>query len=169
MVASLNLADLNGRNGFILNGIAGGGFGNGDFLGHSVRRARDINGDGIDDLIVGAYGANANGKRAPGQSYVIFGSRTGFSPTFNLSSLNGSNGFALNGNAPGDYTGFSVSGAGDINGDGIADLIIGAEQASPGGRYRAGQTYVVFGVRSTSIQPLSNLGNTATALVNGSL
>ncbi|MBN3907555.1 MAG: FG-GAP repeat protein [Nostoc sp. NMS1] len=57
-------------------------------------------------------------------------------PLFNLSSLNGKNGFAINGSAS-DSSGNSVSNAGDINHDGIDDLIIGA----PG----AGKSYVVFG------------------------
>ncbi|MEO1149340.1 MAG: integrin alpha, partial [Cyanobacteria bacterium J06638_22] len=54
-----------------------------------------------------------------------------FEPVLNLSSLNGNNGFAINGIAEGDRSGVSVSGAGDINGDGIDDLIIGATEADP--------------------------------------
>ena len=51
--------------------------------------------------------------------------------TFNLTNLNGSNGFVLPGLTSGDSSGFSVSNAGDINGDGIDDLIIGAIGAGP--------------------------------------
>ena len=60
-----------------------------------------------------------------------------------LSSLNGSNGFKLDGENNGDYSGYSVSAAGDINGDGYADVVIGAD-GYPGGSVK-GRSYVVFG------------------------
>ena len=67
-----------------------------------------------------------HGELGAGASYVVFGkSGIGSSGSLALSSLNGSNGFVLNGVAS-SHSGYSVSGAGDINGDGIADLIIGA-------------------------------------------
>jgi Ca2+-binding RTX toxin-like protein len=160
--ASINLSDLNGSNGFALNGIAGG-----DELGISLRGAGDINGDGIDDLIIGAREASPNGVES-GQSYVVFGRREGFAAEFNLSVLNGSNGFALNGIAAYDNSGNSVSGAGDINGDGIDDIIIGAWGASPNGNY-SGQSYVVFGRRegfAASIN-LSDLNGSNGFALNG--
>ncbi len=135
--ATLNLSTLNGTNGFAINGIAAY-----DNSGFSVSSAGDVNGDGIDDLIIGARGGSSSG-----QSYVVFGNSTGFSPTLNLSTLNGTNGFAINGIAAGDQSGYSVSSAGDVNGDGIDDLIIGAYGASPNGSY-SGQSYVVFGNRA---------------------
>ncbi len=64
---------------------------------------------------------------------------------FNLSDLNGSNGFVLNGIDSLDGSGGSVSGAGDINGDGFDDLIIGAAGADPNFNGGAGETYVFFG------------------------
>ncbi|MDJ0728888.1 MAG: hypothetical protein QNJ33_02740 [Crocosphaera sp.] len=140
--ASLDLSSLNGSNGFVINGIDSG-----DGSGRAVSGAGDVNGDGIDDLIIGANGADLNGNdndRA-GESYVVFGSNTGFAASLNLSSLNGSNGFVLNGIDPRDYSGFSVSSAGDVNGDGIDDLIIGANGADPNGNSFAGESYVVFG------------------------
>ncbi|MEH2243551.1 integrin alpha, partial [Nostoc sp.] len=51
-----------------------------------------------------------------------------------LSSLNGTNGFLINGIAALDFSGISVSNAGDINNDGVDDLIIGASDASPNGK-----------------------------------
>jgi hypothetical protein len=158
--SAFNLSSLNGRNGFAINGVAGAdNSSDGDYSGGSVSAAGDVNGDGVDDLIVGADRADANGKRASGQSYVIFGSRNGFNSSIDLGSLNGSNGYTINGIAPGDDAGHSVSGAGDINGDGVADLVIGADSASPNGNYRAGQSYAVFGVRGNT-SPIPNPGNT---------
>jgi Ca2+-binding RTX toxin-like protein len=65
--------------------------------------------------------------------------------SLNLSELDGSNGFVIKGIDQRDRSGRSVSGAGDINGDGIDDLIIGADFADPNGNSFAGETYVVFG------------------------
>jgi hypothetical protein len=144
----LDLRDLNGSNGFAINGIE-----RRSRSGASVKGAGDINGDGIADLIIGAETASPNANNAAGQSYVVFGSRSGFGASLDLNNLNGSNGFAINGIAIGDYSGTSVSGAGDINGDGIGDVIIGAKKASPNGKSTAGQSYVVFGTRSGTTPP----------------
>ncbi|HEY9815870.1 MAG TPA: integrin alpha, partial [Candidatus Obscuribacterales bacterium] len=134
----LNLADLNGSNGFRIDGVA-----EGDLSGRSVSRAGDINGDGVDDLIIGAPGATPNGTNS-GTSYVVFGREGGFSSTLNLSTLDGNNGFRIDGVAEGDFSGRSVSRAGDINGDGIDDVIIGTLGADPNGT-NSGASYVVFG------------------------
>ncbi|ODG98676.1 hypothetical protein A4S05_07840 [Nostoc sp. KVJ20] len=139
-ISVLNLSTLNGSNGFVINGIDGS-----DNSGFSVSNAGDINGDGIDDLIIGAYRANPNDQSLAGKSYVVFGSNSGFEASLNLSDLDGSNGFVINGIDAGDYSGISVSSAGDINGDGFDDLIIGARSADPNGQDRAGESYVVFG------------------------
>jgi hypothetical protein len=141
--AGLDLSALNGSNGFAINGIA-----QGDYSGRSVSSAGDVNGDGFDDLIIGAFAADPNGINQAGQSYVVFGSNSGFGVSFNLSALNGSNGFAINGIAANDGSGWSVSSAGDVNGDGFDDLIIGADRADPNGMNYAGQSYVVFGSNS---------------------
>ncbi|WP_141699891.1 cadherin-like domain-containing protein, partial [Nostoc sp. KVJ20] len=141
--AQFNLSSLDGSNGFVINGVDSS-----DYSGRSVSSAGDINGDGFDDLIIGALNASPNGQFRAGSSYVVFGSNSGFDAQLNLSSLDGSNGFVINGIDSDDYSGRSVSSAGDINGDGFDDLIIGAYHADPNGQSRAGSSYVVFGSNS---------------------
>jgi len=138
--ANFELSTLNGTNGFALNGVAAD-----DLTGLRVSGAGDVNGDGKDDLIIGAVGADPNGLIDAGSSYILFGSTSGFAPSIDLATLNGINGFTINGIAAGDQLGSSVSGAGDVNGDGFADLSIGAPYADPNGLDKAGQSYVVFG------------------------
>ena len=129
--ANIDVSSLNGTTGFKLND------------GRSVSSAGDVNGDGFDDLIVGARGADPNGNGS-GASYVVFGKAAGFGAALELSSLDGNNGFQINGEAAADRSGYSVSSAGDVNGDGFADIIVGADQADPNGGY-SGASYVVFG------------------------
>ncbi len=69
----------------------------------------------------------------------------------------GSGGFVINGIDPGDYSGVSVSGAGDVNGDGLADLIVGAYLADPDGNSSAGESYVVFGKADGTAVNLSDV------------
>jgi hypothetical protein len=137
--ATMDLSTLNGSNGFRLDGEA-----KFDLSGWSVSNAGDVNGDGFDDLIVGASGTDPNGNRDSGSSYVVFGQASGFSAAMDLSSLNGSNGFRLDGVATDDLSGESVSTAGDVNGDGFDDLIVGAWEADPNGGV-SGSSYIIFG------------------------
>ncbi|MEL7034469.1 MAG: hypothetical protein AAFO04_02445 [Cyanobacteria bacterium J06592_8] len=143
LTASLDLSDLDGSNGFVLNGINPG-----DFSGGSVSNAGDVNGDGIDDLIIGASSADPNGNENAGESYIVFGSSNGFDSSLELSALNASNGFTINGVDAFDGSGRSVSGAGDVNGDGIDDIIIGAPFANPNGNENSGESYIVFGSKN---------------------
>ena len=103
--ASLELAALDGTDGFRLRSAD-------DSVGISAAGAGDINGDGFDDVIIGASGG----------SFAVFGSAVGFRASVDLAKLDGRNGFRLYGT----YSSHSVAGAGDVNGDGIDDLVIGA-------------------------------------------
>lgn len=68
----------------------------------------------------------------------MFGKASGFSAGLDLGTLDGTDGFRLDGIDPADNTGRAVSAAGDVNGDGFADVIIGAFAASPNGQGSAG-------------------------------
>jgi len=113
------------------------GEGVGDLSGSSVSYAGDVNGDGYDDLIIGAWGNAEN--RYEGQSYLIYGGADDWSIRTNLSGANAS----WYGENSQDDSGDSVSYAGDVNGDGYDDLIIGA--AGYDGGSDAGQSYLVYG------------------------
>ena len=100
-------------------------------LGGSVSSAGDVNDDGIDDIIIGGHLGTTDANLA-GNAYVIFGSTAGFG-TIDLAYRPESLGFMIRGDAFGDQLGTSVSGAGDVNGDGIGDMIVGAPYGDDGG------------------------------------
>ena len=135
--ASLELSALDGVNGFTIYGFRSGGW-----SGHAVSTAGDVNGDGFDDVMIGAFGADPNGINSAGETYVVFGKAAGFPVIFNLRDLDGINGFTIQGEASRDNVGYSVSSAGDVNGDGLDDMVIGAREAGP---KNSGVGYVVFG------------------------
>ena len=129
-----DISNLNGTNGFTIISSSVS-------FGQSLAGIGDINGDGKSDLIVGARTSN--------KVFVIFGA-SNFPAIFDTASLNGNNGFTLIG--LGTF-GFSVAGIGDINVDGIADLIVGANSAS--------KAFIVFGTNSfPAIFDVSNLNGT---------
>ncbi len=136
--ATLDLAQLNGANGFRLAGAVPFGL-----AGEFASSAGDVNGDGIDDLIIGARLASPNGLFS-GAAYVVFGHTGLFAPSMSLGALNGVNGFQIVGSAAGDQSGYTVADAGDVNGDGFDDVIVGTAHNVPGAN-GLGAAYVVFG------------------------
>ena len=105
----------------------------GDKFGNSVSTAGDVNGDGYDDVIVAAYYNDAAGVDA-GRAYIYLGG----------SNMNSTADVVMTGAAAGDWFGISVSTAGDVNGDGFSDVIVGAWQNDAGGT-DAGRAYIYFG------------------------
>lgn len=121
-------------------GVVFGGAALSDGAGASVAAAGDVNGDGLADVIVGAPYAEG-GAAGSGVAYVVMG-RTGGPEFVELAALNGVNGFAIHGAGANDGLGGQVSGAGDVNGDGLEDVIVSAANADAGG----GAAFVVYGV-----------------------
>ncbi len=152
----IDLSSLDGHDGFRLDGVA-----ESDFSGRSVSGAGDINGDGFDDVLIGASGSDTNGFYS-GSSYVVFGKASGFAAHIDLSTLDGTNGFSLDGTHQNDSVGISVSDTGDVNGDGFDDVIVSG----------AGSSYVMFGKASgfdAQIDVSSMDGQNGFRLVGGNI
>ncbi len=159
---TLDLTDLDPTDGFVIQGDMAG-----DQAGYSVSSAGDVNGDGIDDIIVGAD-LNDSGSFNAGAAYVIYGTTGTDRDTVDLTELDATDGFVIQGDMAGDQAGYSVSSAGDVNGDGIDDIIVGATRNDAGGS-NAGAAYVIYGtsgvVRSTL--DLTNLDATDGFVIQG--
>jgi hypothetical protein len=120
----------------------------------------DINGDGIDDIIIGAPTNKGGSTISPrGEVHVIFGKGDAWPDTIYTSSLNGDNGFKVFGRTDGSQMGKALS-TGDFNGDGYEDIIIGAPEAGGGDHdyisltASAGEVIIVFGRASFSGIPI---------------
>ncbi len=112
---------FNGTNGFVVPGLYPT-----SKLGSEVQFIGDINNDGIEDIGIGDGNDDVGANLLAGRTFIIFGSSSGFPTPFDLSSLDGTNGFVVEGVAYNERRGSTIAGPGDINGDGIDDLIIGS-------------------------------------------
>jgi hypothetical protein len=132
------------------NGTLSGGV-DGNRMGESVSGAGDVNDDGYDDVLIGSPGYNAGSGQ--GEATLWTGATVATSMT--ITSYAGVN--------AGDLAGSSVSGAGDVNGDGYADMLVGA----PGYNSSAGQVYLVLGSSAPSDSSLSNADVPHTGVSSG--
>lgn len=114
-----------------------------DYSEWSVAGVGDVNGDGYDDILIGADGNNDGGSEA-GKTYLILGKASGWAMNTSLSNADAS----FIGEHAGDYSGNTVAGAGDVNGDGYDDILIGAPLYAEGGHSPSGKTYLIFGKAS---------------------
>ena len=147
MAATIDLSDVAaGIGGFRIDGENGG-----DKAGFSVASAGDINGDGYLDLVVGAYRNSHSGFQGAGAAYVVFGQADAYASPIDLDAIAaGSGGFKIEGEplVSNAWAGESVASAGDVNGDGIDDLIVSAvnmQRVYNGQNWIVGAAYVVFG------------------------
>jgi len=147
-----DLAMLDGTNGLTINGIA-----TDDWAGVCAGLG-DFNGDGIDDIGIGAYYASPGGLYRAGQAYVVYGQAQLTQAVLELADLDGTNGFAINGRLWEEKVGIRVSSAGDLNDDGYKDLVISSSN-------EAGSVYVVFG--GPAVGPTGELNLSALDGSNG--
>ncbi|MGQ3892586.1 beta strand repeat-containing protein, partial [Legionella sp. CNM-4043-24] len=172
--SSTDIADIQlnsvGTLGFRIIGEA-----NTDQAGYSVANIGDINGDGIDDLLLGAPQADTSNGTNSGAAYVVYGRDTASNfDTINLGSL-GSNGFKISGpplTVSASQSGYSVSSAGDINNDGYVDLMVGSPLAGGSGTANTGRVAIIYGTGSGTDMAdvdLNNLGASGFNITNSSI
>lgn len=121
-----DLSTLDGSNGLVIHGAT-----DMQYLGEAAGPAGDFNDDGIDDLYIS--------NRADGRAFVLFGQVGPFPATISVAGLDGGNGFEITGASEGYITPINL--AGDVNGDGISDLVVG----NPSHNNHQGRAHVLFG------------------------
>lgn len=130
---------------FIIDGVSAG-----DMAGFAVAGLADLNGDGRGEVLIGAPGMKVGSAADAGQAFVVFGPAlaggldSGGLDLADLGVAGSGKGFAIRGQAAGDMAGYAVMSLGDMNGDGLADVLVGAPGQDAGG-IDAGAAYVVWG------------------------
>ncbi len=144
-----------------LHGAAFNGAYTDHVVGIDLSNAGDVNGDGCDDFLIGAYGVNYGA----GATYLIYGQQDTFAGEYELADM--TNIVAFKGERSYDRVGNSVSSAGDVNGDGLADILIGAFYADPNGS-TSGKTYLIYGQKQ-SFDVQTDLAAIALGTLNGAV
>ncbi len=135
-------------------GAAVSGMNLGDATGFSTAAANDVNADGLADALVGAPNADVGPSADAGRVDLVFGSAA-------LAAGGAALILSYNGIDAGEHAGSSVASAGDLNGDGLGDFLIGAPDASPSGA-ESGRVYLVFG--NSGLDELAPSGLSLSAL-----
>ena len=139
--ANIDLSNLSTLDGFIIEGVS-----ENDQLAQDASNIGDVNGDGIDDLLLSTPATDTSTDSSVGTAYLVFGSTDlGEGGSFDLTTLDGTNGIAFLGVDSSDFAGFAVTGLGDFNGDGVDDFAVAAYLADPEDGEIRGETYVVYG------------------------
>ncbi len=140
---TLSVSSLNGTTGFVIKGAHPN-----DKSGTSISSIGDFNGDDFNDIAIGAPGATPENQTSAGSTYVIFGGlNVGGNGILELSSLNETTGVIINGQVN-TTSGYVVSRIGDINSDGVYDLLIWGYGINSYPIYYPPQGYVVFGSKT---------------------
>ncbi len=120
--------------------VAGSGV---SFVGYDVDGAGDVDGDGLDDVIVGVPARDSGGVVNAGSAFVVYGKVDPQPVDVDSIAAGSTRGFAILGSAPEEFLGVFVAGVGDVNGDGLSDVVASTD-ASADGRNR-GRNFVVLG------------------------
>ncbi|HWB75864.1 MAG TPA: Ig-like domain-containing protein [Nannocystaceae bacterium] len=151
---TVDLVDVvDGDGGFVLEGEASALDGSGSLV-ITAAGAGDVDGDGLDDVVIGTNAVPETGRA---RAWVVFG-KLDTEPVDLAAVAQGDGGFVLEGETHGlEYYNHWIAGAGDVNGDGLDDVIFGAAQALPIGFAPSGRTYVVHGKTDTDPVDLATL------------
>jgi len=147
------------------NGIPSGSFAENDVVGGSVASIGDVDGDGVPDVVLGAQ-SNDDGANNAGGAWVILLNADGTAKSA-IELANGKNGIPSGSFLAYDNVGYSVAGIGDVDGDGVPDLVLGAYY-NDDGAYDAGGAWVILLNRNGTAKSAIELANGKNGIPSGS-